>query len=693
MKAFIVILSTLVGLTNLNAQDYTWIKGSNQLDQTGTYGTMGAANPGNNPGGRADAARWRDAAGNLWLFGGFGYDQNGAQDILNDLWKYNPSTNEWTWVNGSNSINQTGVYGTLGVSSSSNSPGARSYAASWTDASGNLWMMGGLGVSTTTNVGYLNDLWKYSPSNNQWTWMGGSNGTNQNGVYGIQNISSPQNVPGGRLEAATWTDASGNLWLMGGVGFDHISTTADYLNDLWRYSPGNNQWTWVSGSNSADQMGAYGSLGVPSGTNIPGARRAFQGVTDASGNVWVYGGWGNDAYSTTKGTLNDLWWYSPTTNSWSWVKGANTIDQNGTYGLQGSFNSANLPGGREGFNMWLDNNGDIWIFGGFGMDSNFPYPNQLNDLWKFSISNNQWAWMKGGSGLMQSGTYGTQGVASNVNTPGARKSSASWIDAVGNLWLFGGTGYHSSNFGLFNDLWKFGFCNAAPVTISSTNTVVCAGRNVTLSVSGASSYTWSNGQTSNTISLTPSVTSIYTVQTIDASGCKNYASFTQSVTAVPSLSVSASKTTICAGESLTLTVSGATSYSWHTGGANTQSTLIVKPTSKTIYTVTGSSIANCSSSTSFTVSVNICAGIEDGSIISEIRLFPNPSHGVFTLSCPDSEYSADKLVLLNAIGQIVYEEEVQKSETTFSPQLGQGLYICQLLRKGEKIYTTRLIFN
>jgi hypothetical protein len=42
-------------------------------------------------------------------------------------------------------------------------PGARFGAHSWTDASGNLWLFGGQGGDATGNVGYLNDLWKYTP--------------------------------------------------------------------------------------------------------------------------------------------------------------------------------------------------------------------------------------------------------------------------------------------------------------------------------------------------------------------------------------------------------------------------------------------------------------------------------------------------------------------------------------------------
>ncbi|MCH7490236.1 MAG: Ig-like domain-containing protein [Gemmatimonadetes bacterium] len=71
----------------------------------------------------------------------------------------------WTWVSGSTSINQPGVYGTQGVASGSNTPGARSGAASWIDASGNLWLFGGGGIDAAGSFGDLNDLWRGTPGN------------------------------------------------------------------------------------------------------------------------------------------------------------------------------------------------------------------------------------------------------------------------------------------------------------------------------------------------------------------------------------------------------------------------------------------------------------------------------------------------------------------------------------------------
>jgi hypothetical protein len=72
---------------------WTWIGGNSSVGrsggQIGVYGMLGVAGD-NIPGGRFGASGWIDSSGNLWLFGGDGYDSTGAQGNLNDLWKYQP---------------------------------------------------------------------------------------------------------------------------------------------------------------------------------------------------------------------------------------------------------------------------------------------------------------------------------------------------------------------------------------------------------------------------------------------------------------------------------------------------------------------------------------------------------------------------------------------------------------------------
>jgi hypothetical protein len=277
-------------------------------------------------------------------------------------------------MGGSNVGSQNGNYGTLGVAASTNVPGARDSAATWVDASGTAWLFGGLGYdASSTSSGELNDLWKYNGG--KWTWMSGSKVNRQTGVYGTQGVPGASNVPGARFGAYNWTDTSGNLWLSGGVGFDSNGLSS-ILNDVWEYSAG--EWTWVSGSKIGNQRGVYGTQGIAGANNIPGARQHGVGWTDSSGNGWLFGGNGYDSVGQV-GSLNDLWMFS--NGQWTWVAGSNVVNQNSVFGTQGTPAPGNTPSGRLLLNHWVDAQGNLWLFGGWGLSASGS--GNLNDLWKY----------------------------------------------------------------------------------------------------------------------------------------------------------------------------------------------------------------------------------------------------------------------------------------------------------------------
>jgi N-acetylneuraminic acid mutarotase len=365
---------------------WTWVSGGNVANVSAVYGTPGTAAASNLPGPRQAASSWIDSSGNLWLFGGVGYDSTGAVGNLNDLWRYTPSTGLWTWVSGGNGDNAAGVYGTLGTAAAGNVPGARYAASSWIDSSGNLWLFGGVGYDAAGAVGNLNDLWQYSQSTGLWTWVNGGNGDNASGFYGVQGTAAASNVPGSRYSASSWIDSSGKLWLFGGYGYDSTGLTGGVgkLNDLWQFTPSSGQWTWVDGEDEANASGDYGTLGTAAASNLPGARQAANSWIDTAGNLWLFGGVGYDSTGAL-GNLNDLWRYTPSTAQWTWVSGGNGDNASGSFGTQGTAAPSNVPGGRDSISSWIDTSGNLWLFGGYGYDSTGQL-GYLNDLWQYDPS-------------------------------------------------------------------------------------------------------------------------------------------------------------------------------------------------------------------------------------------------------------------------------------------------------------------
>ncbi|MES2132856.1 MAG: T9SS type A sorting domain-containing protein [Bacteroidota bacterium] len=145
--------------------------------------------------------------------------------------------------------------------------------------------------------------------------------------------------------------------------------------------------------------------------------------------------------------------------------------------------------------------------------------------------------------------------------------------------------------------------NTLPVITASVSpsATLCAGATATLTGGGATTYTWTGGVTDG-ISFSPSATTVYTVTGTSANGCTNTAVQTITVNTLPVITTSVSPSaTLCAGTSATLTGGGATTYTW-TGGVTNGASF--SPSASTIYTVNGTGLNGCNSSTVIAVTVN-----------------------------------------------------------------------------------------
>jgi hypothetical protein len=138
-------------------------------------------------------------------------------------------------------------------------------------------------------------------------------------------------------------------------------------------------------------------------------------------------------------------------------------------------------------------------------------------------------------------------------------------------------------------------------------TTFCLGGSVGLTAAGAGSYNWSpsSGLSSTTIAnptASPTVTTTYTVTGTDAgSGCTNTANITITVNQPPAISINVSpSSTVCPGNSVTLTASGGGSYAWSGGISNGVSFV---PPATTTYSVTVTSGAGCTNTASQLITV------------------------------------------------------------------------------------------
>jgi gliding motility-associated-like protein len=200
-------------------------------------------------------------------------------------------------------------------------------------------------------------------------------------------------------------------------------------------------------------------------------------------------------------------------------------------------------------------------------------------------------------------------VTATSTEPGV---SINWYNTlVGGSAIATGTVYASSGYTTAGTYTLFaGACSGtyrqpiiitvnAGLNITVNSPTICPSQTVTLTASGATTYTWVTGApNSNTLSVSPSSTTIYTVNATSGT-CVGSNTTAVVVSAVPTLTVA--NANICSGNSAILTASGAASYTLSPSTVFT-TTISVNPTTTTNYTITGSNGA-CTNSIAATVSV------------------------------------------------------------------------------------------
>ena len=152
-----------------------------------------------------------------------------------------------------------------------------------------------------------------------------------------------------------------------------------------------------------------------------------------------------------------------------------------------------------------------------------------------------------------------------------------------------------------NDVGVFRNLRSEVVSASATDTNVCYGKGVTLSGSGADTYTWTGGVI-NGVEFIPSVgSSTFIVKGTDTTtGCTNLTSILINVHPLPIINAGLDKI-ICNGQTVTLNATGSSNYSWNNNVTNNNA---FSPTATKTYTVTGTDANGCQNTDDVLVNVN-----------------------------------------------------------------------------------------
>jgi hypothetical protein len=203
-------------------------------------------------------------------------------------------------------------------------------------------------------------------------------------------------------------------------------------------------------------------------------------------------------------------------------------------------------------------------------------------------------------------------------------------------------------------------------TVTANSATVCAGQTAILTANGANSYVWNGGQTTATINVTPSVTTTYSVTGSVGAGCSGNATATVVINNLPQVSASSNAPgdSVCSGNSVVLSGSGASNYVW-TGGV--VDGVAFTPSSSQTYTVSGTGANGCVNTAIIVITVNACLGVDLSSSLSDVIVYPSPSSEIIMVRMDKIE--GKKLIeLFDANGKLVNRVNTNDSFYSFNVQ-------------------------
>ena len=165
--------------------------------------------------------------------------------------------------------------------------------------------------------------------------------------------------------------------------------------------------------------------------------------------------------------------------------------------------------------------------------------------------------------------------------------------------------------------------NPAPTVSVDTSVIICAGTSYTFSAVGASSYAWSPATGLSCTACfnptaTPAASTNYTLVATSSAGCKDTIHIAVTVGA-GFTSSAGPDTTMCIGNSVTLTATGASLYTWSpsaTLSSSTGASVTATPAATTTYTVTADNGLGCTITDTVRVTVNPLPTISAGAAVS-----------------------------------------------------------------------------
>jgi hypothetical protein len=217
---------------DIAANVWEWVWGSSSGSTKRFSAGLGVNNPLNMPGARSRARGWSSSSEMcIYMFGGI--SDSVMVSTWADLWKFDLLSQTWTWIHGSSTMGDGGVYSSKNFNALNYPSSRMDFGAAVIDPSNQLEI-----VLIHGGVGYfsLDDVWLYSPALNQFKWVSGSPpGNGSAPTYDIMLKESSLTIPGKRMGQIVQPFVNGSflnssfLFLFGGARDYNANLYSDVL--------------------------------------------------------------------------------------------------------------------------------------------------------------------------------------------------------------------------------------------------------------------------------------------------------------------------------------------------------------------------------------------------------------------------------------------------------------------------------
>ena len=225
--------------------------------------------------------------------------------------------------------------------------------------------------------------------------------------------------------------------------------------------------------------------------------------------------------------------------------------------------------------------------------------------------------------------------------------------------------------------------NALP-SISVNSGSICAGQSFTIVASGAHVYYYPSGSSV----VTPTANTTYSINGAFMNGCYSATPGIVSVIVnpLPTLVSTTTNTLLCVGETATLSVMGADTYTWSTTENTTN--IAVTPAVQTTYTVNGTDANGCVNSSTILQDVSLCTGLNQiASVDNDLSVYPNPSNGSFNVNIN----TPSQVTIINLLGKVIYSAQLEVGvNSIILDHIANGIYILKA-ESNSNSKTIRLI--